>query len=182
MSARSLGQLRPTQHARNFLSALFASNQAHRRTRAVGRTFLFDQIIMVGKSGNLRQASYARHLTSPRQCLQLLGRVPRSLPLFGKGRVNDAIPRMNLRAAARREHRPFRKNRKSRAPNPNFHLLRSGALGGKGTRVVAIAAHQVSRYRTEIGTRLGDFEPKADFSTAIEVHHAKIHSGSRTGG
>jgi hypothetical protein len=75
---------------------------------------------MVGKSGNLRQASYARHLTSPRQCLQLLGRVPRSLPLFGKGRVNDAIPRMNLRAAALREHRPFRKNRKEQGTQPEF--------------------------------------------------------------
>jgi len=86
---------------------------------------------MVGKSGNLRQASYARHLTSPRQCLQLLGRVPRSLPLFGKGRVNDAIPGMNLRAAARREHRPFRKNRKEQGTQPEFSSAEVWRPGGK---------------------------------------------------
>jgi hypothetical protein len=63
MLARSLGQLRPAQHARHFFRALLAGHRANRGPCAPARFFLLlDHIMMIPKGRDLRQMRHAQHL------------------------------------------------------------------------------------------------------------------------
>ena len=80
MLPRSLGQLRPRQHARHFFSALFACNLADRGLRPSSSFALFDHVVMIGKGCDLRQVGDAEHLIAFGERLQFLphslGRAP----------------------------------------------------------------------------------------------------------
>jgi len=60
--ARGVGQLGATQHARYFFGALFAGDVANGGTRAARGFLLFDDVVMVGEGGNLRQVRDAEDL------------------------------------------------------------------------------------------------------------------------
>ena len=70
MLPRNLRQPRATQHAGNFLATLPVVEAPHQGARAPARFSLLDQVMMVGKGGDLWQVGNANHLMGPRQCQQ----------------------------------------------------------------------------------------------------------------
>src|SRR5262249_3305846 len=69
---RCLRQLSTTQHSRHFFRTLFACDRSNRCPRAPASSFLFDQIMMIRKGGNLREVSNAEQLIRPRKGLEFL--------------------------------------------------------------------------------------------------------------
>src|SRR5579863_2539263 len=68
--AGRFGKLGTTEHAGDFFGPLVAADEAYGSARAIGGSFLFNQIMMVGESCDLRQMSHAKHLIGSRQRLQ----------------------------------------------------------------------------------------------------------------
>src|SRR5206468_5953841 len=72
MLQRSIGELGPADHAGNLLGALGAADFADTGAGAVASPLLLDQVMMLGKGGNLRQVRDTENLAGARKRLQLL--------------------------------------------------------------------------------------------------------------
>src|SRR5579862_5753154 len=68
--AGRFGKLGTTEHAGYFFGPLVAADEAHGSASAIGGSFLFNQIMMVGESRDLRQVGNTKHLIGSRQRLQ----------------------------------------------------------------------------------------------------------------
>src|ERR1700722_10839016 len=70
MFPRCLGQLRTREHACHFFGALFSCDLSNRGSGSTGGGAFFDQVVLIGKRGNLRKVRDAQHLIGLRQRLQ----------------------------------------------------------------------------------------------------------------
>jgi hypothetical protein len=78
--AGHLRQLRPAEHASDFLGALFASDPTHYGASPACVLLLLDCVMMIRKSRDLRQVGHTQNLIGSGQSLQLLSDCFRRTP------------------------------------------------------------------------------------------------------
>ena len=61
--------LRAAQHTGDFVAAFFVRKMPDAGSRATALSMLFDQIVLVGEGGDLREMSNAEHLLAAREGL-----------------------------------------------------------------------------------------------------------------
>ncbi len=69
--ARGLRELGATEHSGDFFGPLFSGDDMDTGPGTASCGLLFDQVVMVGESGDLGQVGDAKDLVRPRQALEL---------------------------------------------------------------------------------------------------------------